>query len=505
MNIPYYLEMYSRKFGKKIALKTEDSTYTYSQLNDSADKLALSLEKAGITKGDKVLLFIPNSFEFVVSYFSVLKIGAIVVPINTKLTATEIQMVYEDANASAIITDRDLVDSVTETTIKGVKITTGPAFADWISLPEMLTGEKEKEYVSTMAEGTISTILYTSGTTGMPKGVVFNNRNILSVAKMINIEMKLTEASTTLIMMPLSHSAPLHLFFVSTIIVGGTVVTRKEFHPLALLQTVQSEKTTHFFGAPVAYLFAAKLLVDYTFDLSSMEWWVYGGAPLGANEVQYIEKQLQTDRLTCVYGLTEAGPSGALLFPEEHKDKVGSIGKRASLFTELKIVNMDGEETATNEIGEILLKGLGIMAGYYNKPKETEDTFHDGWLKTGDLGKYDEDGYIWVVDRVKDMIITGGINVFPFEVEQKMLEYPDIEDVAVIGVPHPDWGETVKAYYVSKSTIDIDRLTEFLQHDLASHKVPKIYEKIDALPRNTTGKLLKHLLRQQATSTHAPQ
>lgn len=495
MNIPYYLEMNSRKYANKVALKTEEANYTYRELNDLANKLATALEIEGISAGEKIVLLMPNGIDFVLSYFAVQKVGAIVVPISTKLTALEIQMIYEDAEAHGIIVDEQLVDEVKKASLLGMKISTGLAPTEWLSLSALLESETVKDYVSTMNEEAISTMLYTSGTTGKPKGVVFNNRNILTVAKMINIEMKLTEHSVTLLMMPLSHSAPLHLFFLSTIIVGGTVVTRKEFHPLELLKTVEKEKTTHFFGAPVAYLFAAKLLEEHTFDLSSMEWWIYGGAPLGASEIKFIEKQFQTDRLTCVYGLTEAGPSGSLLFPEEHAEKAGSVGKRASLFTEINIVDVNGKEVAVNEVGEVVLRGPGMMVGYYNKPNETSDAFINGWLKTGDLGKYDDDGYFWIVDRVKDMIITGGVNVYPFEIEQKILAFTSINDVAVVGVPHPEWGEIVKAYYVSEEAINLEDLKAYLNEHLASHKIPRLYEKIDTLPRNATGKLLRHQLR----------
>jgi len=495
MNIPYYLEMYSRKFGEKVALKTEESTFTYEQLNEMVNKLATSLQKEGIGENSKVVLYLPNGFAFVVSYFSILKLGGIVVPVNTKLTATEINYIYKDSNASAIIADDDLFAVAKEVNVDGIRLKTGAADGEWLSLDDLITNGEPLTYESTMNEETICTILYTSGTTGDPKGVVLNNRNVLAVAQMICIEMEMNEDTTSLIMMPMSHSAPLNLFFVSTLLVGGTVVTRKDFHPLELLKAVEQEKTTHFFGAPVAYLFAAKLLENHSFDLSSMEWWVYGGAPISANEVLYIQKQFQTDRLAGVYGLTEGGPSGSLLLPEEHKEKVGSIGKRASLFTEIKIADADGNEVGPDEVGEIYIKGLGVMVEYYNKPEQTAETFKDGWIRTGDLAKYDEDGYIWVVDRAKDVIISGGVNIYPFEIEQKMLAHPAIAEAAVIGVPHREWGETVKAYYVSEEKIEEETLKEFLRKELASYKVPRIFERLEQLPRNATGKVLKHILR----------
>lgn len=496
MNIPYYLEMYSRKSPDKVFLKTEAEQYTFKEMNDAANKLASSLESEGIKQNDKVIILLQNGFQFVVSYFALLKIGAIVVPTNVKLTVKEVKMIYDDADANAIIMEAERVNEFGGTDV-GKVISSNSNLGHDLAIDRLIEKGNQYEYETSFNEETVSTILYTSGTTGKPKGVVFQNRSILSVAHMICIEMNVSEHSKTLLMMPLSHSAPLHLFFISALMVGATVVTRKEFHPLELLKTIEAEKITHFFGAPVAYLFAAKIYEKQPFDLSSMEWFVYGGSPMGANEVKYIQKTLKTDRLTCVYGLTEAGPSGSLLFPEEHEEKVGSVGRRASLFTELKIVNEAGEEVAPNEIGEVVLRGLGMMKEYYNNPTETEKSFIKGWLRTGDLGRYDEDGYIWIVDRVKDMIISGGVNIYPFEIEQELMKYEGIEDVAVIGVPHREWGETVKAFYVSEGVIDEEEVKRFLSNRLASHKIPRIYEKIDEIPRNATGKILKHLLRKE--------
>lgn len=499
MNISYYLEMYSRKSPEKTFLKTETKQYTYKEMNRAANNLALSLEEEGLSAGEKVILLLENGFEFVVSYFAVLKIGAIIVPTNANLTAREVKSIYKNANASAIITADERINDW-ENLKANQKVSSGKGNEEWLSLPKLINRTKEVEYEPTFNEEAVSTILYTSGTTGEPKGVVFQNRSILSVAQMICIEMNMTEHSKSLLMMPMSHSAPLHLFFVSALLVGATVISRKEFHPLNLLQTIEKEKVTHFFGAPVAYMYAAQIYEKEAFDISSMEWFVYGGSPMGANEIEYIKSRLETDKLTCVYGLTEAGPSGSLLLADEHAKKAGSVGRRASLFTELKIINDDGEEVENNEIGEVVLRGLGMMKEYYNNPVETEKVYSNGWLRTGDLGRYDDDGYVWIVDRLKDMIISGGVNIYPFEIEQELLKYDLIEDIAVVGEPHREWGETVKAFYVSDSDIDESKVKAFLSDRLASHKIPRIYQRIDEIPRNSTGKTLKHILRNGAES-----
>lgn len=228
-----------------------------------------------------------------------------------------------------------------------------------------------------------------------------------------------------------------------------------------------------------------------------MRWWVYGGAPLSQYEVSFIEKAFQTDNLTCVYGLTEAGPSGSLLFGKEHVLKAGSIGQRAPLGTELRIINDNGEDVAIGEVGEIVIFGEGNMMGYYKDEVATQAAFIDGWLKTGDLARFDEDGYIWIVDREKDVIISGGVNIYPKEIEDCLVGFEGIFEVAVIGVPHPQWGETVKTVYASKTEINLETLKAYLEEHLAKYKIPRIFERVEALPRNASGKILKQSLRGQ--------
>lgn len=214
--------------------------------------------------------------------------------------------------------------------------------------------------------------------------------------------------------------------------------------------------------------------------------------------MRYLQKAFRTDNLTCVYGLTEAGPSGTLLFGHEHKEKAGSIGKRAAFGTEIRIVNDMGEDVLVNEIGEIVLFGEGNMVGYYRDEEATKQAFIGEWLRSGDLARVDEDGYIWIVDRKKDVIISGGVNIYPKEIEDRILQFEGIHEVAVIGVPHPEWGETVKAVFAAKKSIDIEELKAYLSSHLAKYKVPRIYEQVEALPRNASGKILKQQLKVQA-------
>jgi acyl-CoA synthetase (AMP-forming)/AMP-acid ligase II len=503
MNISKLLERNARKYPFQEAVISGGRRVNYSELDQQVNKFASALKQQGIDAGDKVVLFMPNTLEFAVTYFSVLRLGAIIVPINAKLTGEEVQYILEHSDAKALVVHEMLFASVSHLQNKDiVLIKTGSAQESWKSFSRVLESGDGTPIACSLTEAAEAAILYTSGTTGKPKGVLFTYRNILSAAIMMCVEMEMKPDSRILHMMPLSHSAPLHLFLVAGIYVGAANILSPTFTPEALLTLVNDESATHFFGAPVAYLFTAKMPDIDTFNLSSMKFWVYGGAPLLKQEVQFIREKFKTDSLCCVYGLTEAGPAGTILLPEEHENHMGSIGQRGALGTEFKIADDEGNEVEPGEVGEIFLYGDGNMKGYYKDPEKTKETFHNGWLKTGDLAKKDEGGYVWVIDRKKDLIISGGVNVYPKEVEEALVSHPAIAEAAVIGVPHPDWGETVKAYIVASEDFqDIKGSCQtYLTGKLAGYKIPKLYEQVTELPRNATGKIFKQVLRDENKS-----
>ncbi|MEL4023957.1 long-chain-fatty-acid--CoA ligase [Lysinibacillus endophyticus] len=499
MNSSNLLARNARKYPNQEAVICHGRRVTYKTLDEQVTRLSHALLSKGIKQQDKVILFMPNVLEFVVSYFAVQRIGAIVVPVNAKFTLSEVEYVAEHAEAKAILAHEAIFAAVESISNIEMKIKTGQAVEGWESYTTLIENANNTQIDCQLNEDDLSTILYTSGTTGKPKGVLFSYRNILAVAQMIAIEMEVKPESRILLMMPLTHSAPLHLFLMSSMLVGATSVLTPTFTPDLLIDSVENERTTHFFGAPVAYLLTASHPRLQSADLSSMKWWVYGGAPLSESEIRQIEKAFNAE-LTCVYGLTEAGPSGSLLFAHEHKEKAGSVGKRAPFGTELRIVNELGEDVAIGEIGEIVLYGEGNMVGYYKEVEATKAAFIDGWIKTGDLARFDEDGYIWIVDRKKDVIISGGVNIYPKEIEDRILQFGGIFEVAVVGVPHEEWGETVKAIYAAKTQIDEQELKDYLTEHLAKYKIPRLFEQVDALPRNASGKILKHQLKTQVVN-----
>ncbi|MFS0576604.1 long-chain-fatty-acid--CoA ligase [Sporosarcina sp. 179-K 3D1 HS] len=499
MNSSQLLERNARKYPNAEAVVCMGNRISYAELNRHVNQFGHALRQEGVQAGDKVILFMPNVPEFVIAYFAVQRIGAIVVPVNAKLTQPEIEYIAEHSDATALIAHELLFPAIEKMKALSVLIKTGEAAGNWKSFETLLAAGDEQAIPCSLKEGDESTILYTSGTTGKPKGVLFSYRNILTVASMIAVEMEVKPESRILLMMPLSHSAPLHLFLMAGVMVGSTLVLTPTFTPDLFIDSIEQEKTTHFFGAPVAYLVTANHPRLKEADLSSLKWWVYGGAPLSAPEVKHLQGAFRTDNLVCVYGMTEAGPSGSLLLAEEHETKAGSVGRRAPLHTELRIVNEQGEDVGVDEIGEVVLRGEGNMLGYYKNEEATREAFLGEWLRTGDLAKFDADGFIWIVDRKKDVIITGGTNIYPKEIEETILQFEGIQEVAVVGVPHLEWGETVKAVFAANAPIDTVKLNAFLEERLAKFKVPRLFEQVEALPRNSSGKILKQPLREGVT------
>ncbi|HHW07292.1 MAG TPA: long-chain fatty acid--CoA ligase [Clostridia bacterium] len=489
------LERNAIKFGDRPAVTypAGSITLTWAELYQKSASLARHLQSQGIQPGDSVALLIPNRPSFAVALFALFQLGARVVPINVRLTPNEINYILQDSDAVALLCDPGLQE-------------TGRQAAQGLNLRLLETVDRLEEAAGAgpaarmehalKAEDTAE-ILYTSGTTGKPKGVVLSHGAVHAVAAMFAYEMEIRPDSRMLILMPLTHSAPLNLCLLGATYAGAVSVLG-DFTPQNLVQLAAQEKTTHFFGAPVAFLLAAQLPNLTGFDLSSMKYWIYGGAPMSREAVLKV-RQILPGQLVSVYGLTEAGPNGVALYPHEHEHKAGSIGRYGTVNSVLRVVDDQGRDVAPGEAGEIIIKCASLMDGYYKNPEATAEALKDGWLYTGDVARVDEDGYLWILDRKKDMIISGGVNIYPKEIEDVLTMHPGIADAAVIGVPHPEWGETVKAVLVAKGAPPSpEEVQAFCGQYLAKFKIPKIIEYVEMIPRNASGKILKHILREQA-------
>lgn len=495
MNIPGYVARNARKYPTQEAVVEPHARHTWAELDKRVNQLANFLRNEhGIASGHRVALFLPNNFAFVVSYFAVQRLGAVVVPINVRLTTNELAYILEDSGSELVITC-----ALTGTAVQ--PLYENDTNAIWLdNIDELLSGLERDDVALTIDNEDPCSLLYTSGTTGRPKGVLFNHAALQSVGMMFALEMEFKPESRLLSLMPYTHSAPLHLSLVGGTMVGCTHVMAPTFTPDLLLDLVEREKTTHFFGAPVAYLMTAQHPTSAQRDLSSMTHWIYGGGPLAAEHVNMIRKAFRSDNFYCVYGLTEAGPTGTFLLPHEHATKAGSIGRRAAFHTEVRLVDDNNEPVPVGQAGELQLTGGGIMLGYWQNPAATDDIItSDGWLKTGDIGIQDEDGYYWVKDRQKDLIVSGGVNVYPREIEDALASHPAVVESAVVGVPNEQWGESVKAFVVLNRDLgDADAtLKGHLKALVADYKIPRAFEVRDELPHNANGKVLKHLLREQ--------
>lgn len=487
------LERNANVYPNKEAFITKTDRITYSEMNQRTNQCARYLLEQGVEKGHRIAILSRNDENFMYSFFSVLKMGAIPMPINNKLTPREISAILNSVQADGIIFNKDFQVKVDETK------------QDWSSsfvfdIQGMIEKSRLLEHGNLNLEiesGDICEILFTSGTTGVPKGVVFTHENILSLAYGMTVEFEFTNEDKIFTIMPLSHSAPLNCYFIGPLYAGASFVI-DDFTPQSFLKWIHDEKTTFTFAAPVAYLLASKEKNVYEFDLSSMKTFAYGGSAMPLATYELVTEKFHNKNFYQVYGLTEAGPNGCLLRPQEHANKRGSIGKKPALNMEMKIVREDGTESAVGEYGEVLLKGPSVMLGYYNNPGATEQTIKDGWLSTGDIAYKDEDGYFFIVDRKKDVIIPGGVNVYPREIEEVLAKHPSVYQACVVGVPDPVWGETVKAVIVRNEdqTIDEKELKKYLSGCLAEYKIPRIYSFVNELPHSPSGKILKHKVKE---------
>lgn len=506
MDLTSMFDSTARKFPHKQALIFNDTHATYAELAQASRKAAQVLRDQGIEPGDRVGVMTYNTPGFVVGALGIWRAGATLVPMNHKLSPTEVEYIADHSGIKLGIVSEELLD-------------TAQAATDipWLTTNDDLSGtfdslvnDAQPWQGVEVDENDVAQILYTSGTVARPKGCLHSHRGLTTVAAYTTATIGLRREDRFLMAMPIWHSSPLNNWFLSMLFMGGTTVLMKEYHPLEFLKTIQTHKTTAFFGAPIAYLAPLQVVKAQgislnDFDLSSMRVWIYGGAPMGADTVRTLQQAYETDNFYQVYGMTEMGPVGTALYPEEQVEKAGAIGAAGMPGVDVKVMTLGGQEAMPGQVGELWMRSDTRMLGYLNDDEATKEAFEGQWYRTGDLAQMDEDGYLFIVDRLRDIIITGGENVFSPEVEEALLQHPDIADAAVIGRPHQDWGETVVAVVVPAEgkTVELDGVQEFLSTKLARYKIPRELVVRDSLPRNASGKLTKHVLRKDVVGEEA--
>ena len=493
----------------KIAIRdlSINKELTYSELDIRSNKLAEWLQKNGVGKGDRVAILSHNCAEFFELEFACAKIGAIELPLNWRLTKPELEYILNDSTPTVLIYDSAFLDISLELQkdcqIKGsLQIDNEDPLSQYESALRESNGNYEE--VPTTHDDLIM-IMYTSGTTGHPKGAMINHR--MQLYNCINLASPAFVSAETvqLVVLPLFHTGGMNCYANPVLHAGGELILIREFDPgLALSILGNSEyKVSHFFAVPAPYQFMMNHPDFDKTDLSFLKIAGIGGAPCA----EAILKTWSGRGVSMIqgWGMTETSPGGIGLDAADAERKLGSAGKPL-MHTEVKVVDDDGNELPWGEVGELYIRGPNITPGYWNKPEATEDSFDGDWLKTGDAARFDDEGFVYIVDRWKDMYISGGENVYPAEVENVIYQLPQIAEAAVIGVPDERWGETGKVFISLKEGQSIEEkdIIEHCLKNLAKFTVPQSVEFIELLPRNATGKVLKRELREEVVGSNAP-
>ncbi|MFP4474649.1 MAG: long-chain-fatty-acid--CoA ligase [Desulfatibacillaceae bacterium] len=482
----------------------EDRRYTWLTVNERVNAVANALLAHGLKKGDKVAMWCLNTDNFAFAFYGIAKAGGVAVPVNYRLAAPEAEYIFNDSDAVGVIFDdffQPVIDEM-KPRLNNVRFYYSAGterYAGYDAIEDVMDSGDRNEPPVKVDEFDHSEILYTSGTTGRPKGALFCHHNHMVLVTTIACLISITPDDRLLHAAPLFHAAELNLYMNPGTYLGCTQVIQRDFIPQRVLQLIQDEKVTQFFGAPIMYTLLMGQPDFDKYDLTSVKYYGYGAAPMAAEAVRKMIHKFGTDSFFCLCGYTEAGPGGVALQPKDQIRKAGAGGKYI-VNMECRLVDEQGNTvTEPGVVGEFAIKGETTMLEYYKKPEATAETIRDGWVHSGDLGVLDDEGYITLVDRKKDMIITGGENVYSKEVEDALFENPKIADASIIGVPHPDWGETVMAVVALQKgeTMTLEELREFLSTRIADYKRPRLLQVVDALPRNVSGKVLKYQLREQ--------
>lgn len=494
MNIAKNLERARLFFPDKTALAFEGKTFSYCRLDEAANRLANGLQSLGIEKGDRVALFLPNIPEFVFGYFAVQKIGAIAVSVNAMLKRREVEYIVNDAGAKVLITtaalrlevvDADLPD------LKHVIIAEGKA-GDDLSLEELMTKGSSHFKIAETDMHDPAAILYTSGTTGFPKGAVLTQMNIVSNSHSASNHSGVRHDDRLHLFLPLFHCFGQNYILNGGISKCATLVLHRRFEPEPVLEAIQKERVTLFFAVPTVFIYFLNMDTS-GYDLSSLRYCFTAAANM-PRETAIGWKEKFGMIIHEGYGLTECSPFAS--YNHDFNHKFGSIGMPIEN-VDMKIADEAGNELPAGKMGEIIIRGPNVMKEYWQKPEATAAAIQNGWLRSGDIGMMDEDGYFYITDRVKDMINVAGFNVYPNEVEQVLYRHPAVHEAAVYGVPDPIKGEAVHAAIVlkEKAAATPEQILDFCRTNMAVYRVPRKVVFVDQLPKSATGKILKRILR----------
>ena len=488
-----WLEHRARLSPDKNAIIDEktDKAWTYHEINNRAKSLAGWLRTRGVKKGDRIALLAPNHISYFDLLFACGKIGAIFVPLNWRLSIHEMKDILADCTPVLIGVHHQFEDmggQLTECGADSFKVG-NDSYEELISFPI------KDDVAEEILESNPLAMIYTGGTTGKPKGVVLSHQSVFWNALNTIVSWSLVEDDVTLNYMPMFHTGGLNALCIPILMIGGTVVIGESFTGEKAVESLNRYRCTNILLVPTMYhmLVQTKEFQDSTFP--TMKIFLSGAAPCPLQIYEAFQKKGLAFKEG--YGLTEAGPNNFYINPEDAQVKRGSVGK-PMLFNSIKLVKTDGSEPAPNEVGELLIKGKHGFSYYWNREQETKETVENGWIHTGDLARKDEDGFFYIVGRKKDMIISGGENIYPLEIEQWLGEHPAIDEVAVLGVPDEKWGEIVAAFIVPKqpAALEEEELRDYCSRKLGRYKIPKRFLLVKELPKTHVGKIDRRKLQE---------
>lgn len=487
------LKISAEKFPQQPAYVFLDVSITYAELDRKVDLIAAGLAERGIGKGDAVALLMDNRPEFIQAYYAILRVGAAVVPMNPSYTPREIEFLLSNSKAKAVIALSALepVLSPMKERLDHVKLAvyTEPVNNE-LSLKQLESGYRYEQ--PEKDENDLAVILYTSGTTGQPKGAMLSHRNMASNAEALGILLELEARDRMVAVLPMFHVFCMSVCVNGPIRYGSTILIAPRFHPAEILDLIRTQKATCFAGVPTMYNYMLQLPAATREDMASIRVCCSGGASMPVELLHKFEGKFGVQVMEG-YGLSEAAPATAFN-PIRGVRKPGSVGVDIPGVIN-KVVNPEGNELPRGEVGELVVHGPNVMMGYLGLPEDTKAVLQDGWLYTGDLARMDEDGYVYIVDRKKDMILVDGYNVYPREVEEVLYQHPAIIEAAVIGIPNEMHGEAVKAYIACREAVSEEEILSFCSDKLVKYKVPRQVEIVNELPKNSTGKILRRSLR----------
>ncbi|WP_042224413.1 fatty acyl-CoA synthetase [Oceanobacillus manasiensis] len=499
------LERTKERMPSKNAIAYKKDWITYTELDNLVNQTANAFIKAGVKKGERIIVMSKNSQDFVIAIFALARVGAVMIPINYMLSRDDVSYILHHAEVAGLIASEEyatLLDEASEELnirfryLMDIQESENVSLSDWIPLAKARDGESTDQIEVDLEEDDLAHVLYTSGTESRPKGVMLTHKSIISEYVSSIFDGKMEEKDVAIHALPLYHSAQLHVFLGPSIYIGSSGIILSGADPESLLQTIEKEGATQLFCPPTIWIALLRHPEFDNYDLSTLEKCYYGAAIMPKEILKELAERLPNARFWNFYGQTEVAPLATALQPEDQLRKLGSAGK-PTLNVQTKIVNENGVEVARGEIGEIAHRTPHAMIGYLHDPDKTAEAFQDGWFHSGDLGTMDEEGYITIIDRKKDMINTGGVNVSSREVEETIYQLEGVSEVAVISIPDPYWIEAVTAIIVPKKDADLSEIEvmAFCKERLSTFKVPKQVEFTDVLPKNPSGKVLKRALR----------